>query len=227
MTYTWRSEDVTRSVPATASPSDPVTAQRRRGFWLRTLHQWHWISSAVCLVGMLLFAITGITLNHAGRIEATPAVDNRTATLPAPLLAGLGDRQEGKAPLPAAAAAWLGDELSIAIGTRPAEWSDVEVYLSMPGPGTDAWLSIDRETGAVEYERTDRGWISYFNDLHKGRNAGPAWGWFLDVFAVACLVFCITGLFLLYLHGRQRRMTWPMVGLGLLVPLLIVLLFIH
>ena len=91
----------------------------------------------------------------------------------------------------------------------------------------DVRVTIDRETGAVEYEKTRRGWISYFNDLHKGRNAGPAWGWFLDIFAVACLVFCITGLFLLYLHGRQRRMTWPMVGLGLLVPLLIALLFIH
>ncbi|MEL1263680.1 PepSY-associated TM helix domain-containing protein [Pseudoxanthomonas putridarboris] len=208
-------------------PSSPAIQQQRRGFWLRTLHQWHWISSAVCLVGMLLFAITGITLNHASRIEAAPEVTNHTATLPSPLLAGLGDRQEGHAPLPPAAATWLGDELSISIGQRPAEWSDGEIYLSMPGPGTDAWLSIDRETGAVEYERTRRGWISYFNDLHKGRNAGPAWGWFLDIFAVACLVFCITGLFLLYLHGRQRRMTWPMVGLGLLVPLLIALLFIH
>jgi hypothetical protein len=176
---------------------------------------------------MLLFAITGITLNHASSIEAKPEVTNLTATLPAPLRTGLGDRQEGNAPLPAATAAWLGDEFSISIGTRVAEWSDAEVYLSMPSPGADAWLSIDRETGAVEYERTRRGWISYFNDLHKGRNAGPAWSWFLDVFAVACLVFCITGLFLLYLHGRQRRMTWPMVGLGLLVPLLLALLFIH
>ena len=44
---------------------------------------------------------------------------------------------------------------------------------------------------------------------------------------MACLVFCITGLFLRYLHGRQLRMTWPMVGLGLRVPLLIALLFIH
>ena len=57
--------------------------------------------------------------------------------------------------------------------------------------------------------------------------AGPAWGWFLDVFAVACLVFCITGLFLLHLHARQRRMTWPLVGLGLLIPLLIALILIH
>jgi hypothetical protein len=32
----------------------------RRAFWLKHLHQWHWVSSAACLVGMLLFAITGI-----------------------------------------------------------------------------------------------------------------------------------------------------------------------
>ena len=42
---------------------------QRRAFWMRQLHQWHWISSALCLVGLLLFALTGITLNHAGAIE--------------------------------------------------------------------------------------------------------------------------------------------------------------
>jgi Uncharacterized protein conserved in bacteria len=66
----------------------------------------------------------------------------------------------------------------------------------------------------VEFEQTRRGAIAYLNDLHKGRNTGPAWGWFLDVFAVACVVFCLTGLLLLHLHARQRAMTWPLVGLG-------------
>ena len=28
-------------------------------------------------------------------------------------------------------------------------------------------------------------------------------------------------------HARQRRMTWPLVGLGLLIPLLIALILIH
>jgi hypothetical protein len=207
--------------------SDLASGQQRRGFWLRTLHQWHWISSAVCLIGMLLFAATGITLNHASKIEAQPEVTQRTAQLPAALVVELKESQEGNAPLPPAVATWLGDELSISIGKRTAEWSEAEIYLSMPAPGEDAWLSIQRGTGEVEYERTERGWISYFNDLHKGRNAGPAWSWFLDVFALACLVFCITGLLLLQLHARQRRMTWPMVGLGLLVPLLLALLLIH
>ncbi len=215
-------------MPATPDRDDPVTAQRRRGFWLRTLHQWHWISSAVCLVGMLLFTATGITLNHAARIEASPQVDNRILQLPEPLLEVLAAAPaEGDAPLPPAIADWLAGKLPVSTGGRMAEWSEDEAYLSMPSPGADAWLSIDRASGELEFERTDRGVVSFLNDLHKGRNAGPAWGWFIDVFAIACLVFCITGLFLLHLHARQRRMTWPLVGLGLVVPVLLVLIFIH
>ena len=201
--------------------------QQRRGYWLRTLHQWHWISSAICLIGMILFAATGITLNHAAKIEAKPQVVNQQLQLPEALQAGLTKVDETNAPLPKATVAWLDEQLHISIGRRPAEWSEEEIYVSMPRPGADAWISIDRASGAVEYESTDRGWISYFNDLHKGRNAGAAWSWFLDIFAVACLVFCITGLFLLQLHARQRRLTWPMVGLGLIVPLLLALIFIH
>ncbi|MBK0024895.1 PepSY-associated TM helix domain-containing protein [Stenotrophomonas sp. S48] len=207
--------------------SSTVQQQQSRGFWLRTLHQWHWISSAVCLIGMLLFAATGLTLNHAAKIEAKPQVQNQQLELPQAVLAQLGTREDGNAPIPRPARQWLDQQLGIAIGGRPAEWSPEEIYLSLPRPGGDAWLSIDRETGAVEYESTSRGVVSYLNDLHKGRNAGPAWGWFLDLFAVACLVFCITGLFLLHLHARQRRMTWPLVGLGLMIPLLIALLLIH
>ena len=121
---------------------------------------------------------------------------------------------------------WLVQEFGIR-SMRAPEWSESEIYLSMPRPGGDAWISIDLEGGAVEYERTDRGWISYLNDLHKGRNAGTAWSWFIDVFAVATMVFAITGLFLLQMHAGRRPATWPVVGLGLVVPLLLAILFIH
>jgi len=213
----------------TSQPSSSISAaaRQRRGFWLRTLHQWHWISSAACLVGMLLFSVTGITLNHAARIEGSPSVDNRQLELPAELLPGLDAHSEGTARLPPALEDWLRTELDAPIGGREAEWSEDEVYLSMPGPGRDAWLAIDKAAGTVEYERTDRGWVSWLNDLHKGRNTGPAWGWFIDVFAIACIVFTVTGLCLLQMHARQRPGTWPWVGLGLVVPVLLALLFIH
>ena len=200
---------------------------RRRAYWLKTLHQWHWISSAVCLLGMVLFAATGITLNHAARIEAKPEVVTRKAVVPAELLTQLPATQEGNAPLPPVLAQWLAQQWSLRVGEREAEWSDGEIYLSLPRPGGDAWLSIDMATGEAEHESTDRGWVAYFNDLHKGRNAGPWWSWFIDLFAVAALVFSLSGLFLLQMHARQRPSTWPMVGFGVLLPLLIALLLVH
>ena len=210
-----------------ARAPDDIAAQQRRGFWLRQLHQWHWISAAICLVAMLLFSITGITLNHATSIEATPTISTGKATMPASVLKTLGTREEGHAPLPQTAVGWLNDALPLRVGEQPAEWSMDEVYIALPRAGGDGWISIDRATGAVEYERTDRGWVSYLNDLHKGRNTGAAWRWFIDIFAVACLVFTVSGLFLLQIHARQRRSTWPWVALGLVLPALIALLFVH
>lgn len=208
---------------ATASAAEP----HRRAYWLKTLHRWHWISAAVSLVALLMFSITGITLNHAAQIEAKPAVVTLKETLPDSALRGLKGEHAADAPLPVSARDWIAAEMGVETAGRKAEWSDGEVYVSLPRPGGDAWLSIDRETGAIEYERTDRGWIAWLNDLHKGRNTGGAWRWFIDLFAVACLLFSLTGLWLLQLHARQRGKTWPLVALGLLVPLLLILLFMH
>ena len=76
-------------------------------------------------------------------------------------------------------------------------------------------------------ESTSRGWISYLNDLHKGRNAGSAWKWFIDIFAVACFLFALTGLLLLQLHARRRPSTWPLVAAGLAIPAIVAIIFIH
>ena len=206
---------------------------RRRAYWLKTLHEWHWVSSAICLIGMILFSVTGFTLNHASQIEAKPVVTRLNGSIDEALRAQLEKQLpaakalKGKAPLPPELQAWVQKHWDISTASREAEWSDDEIYLSLPRPGGDAWLRLSLSDGEIEYERTDRGWLSYFNDLHKGRNTGTAWRWFIDLFAAACLLFALTGLWLLQLHARQRGKTWPLVALGLLLPLLIVVLFMH
>lgn len=210
-----------------ATAQSDATPPKRRAYWLKTLHEWHWVSSAVCLVALVLFSVTGFTLNHARQIEGKPQVVRREARLSDALRTSIEAPSEKDAPLPVVLRDWLRSEIGVDPGARTAEWSDGEAYVSMPRPGGDAWISVDLDSGQVEYEKTDRGWISYFNDLHKGRNAGTLWSWFIDLFALASLVFALSGLGLLWLHGRQRAMTWPMVALGLLLPLLIALLFIH
>jgi hypothetical protein len=203
-----------------------LTEGQRRAHWLKTLTQWHWISSAVCLMGMLLFSFTGITLNHASQIESAPQVTTRRAHVPMSVL-GATDAEKRSVPLDPTLSRWLRDELDVDAAGREAEWSADEIYLSLPRPGGDAWLRIDRTSGDLEYEITDRGWLAFANDLHKGRHTGLAWSWFIDLFAAACLVFSVSGLLILKLRASKRAATWPFVGLGAAVPLLLVIAFIH
>ena len=205
----------------------PAAKKSRKTFWLKQLHMWHWMSSAISLIGLVLFAITGFTLNHAADIEGTPTIVEKRAQMPSAVLAKLGaDPAGGKGRLPAPVATWVEDHFPVK-ASGEAEWSADEVYLPAPRPGGDAWVAIDRATGAAPAEITDRGWISYLNDLHKGRNSGGEWSLFIDIFAFACLIFAITGLFLLWLHSAKRKSTWPLVGAGLVLPAAIAIIFIH
>lgn len=214
--------------PLAAPVAAPKKPRKVRAWWLKQLHSWHWISAAISLIGMFLFAITGLTLNHAASIGAEPVVTHKEAVLPAALLAQIQKAPAAKdAPLPDAVGAEVARLVQPDPRGKAAEWSDEEVYVAMPGPGRDAWVSIDRATGAIASELTNRGWISYLNDLHKGRNTGTAWFWFIDIFSIACIVFTVTGLLLLQLHARHRPSTWPLVGFGLAVPVAIALFLIH
>ena len=114
--------------------------------------------------------------------------------MPQNLLAELAETGRcGRAGCAARFIDWAEDAFDLSLRGATAEWSDEELYLSAPGPGRDAWVSIDRASGAAKFETTDRGWVAYFNDLHKGRNTGIAWTIFIDVVAVAVLFFSLTG----------------------------------
>lgn len=216
--------------PTSSSPPAALPAAPRRAVWLRQLHQWHWISSAICLMAMLLFSVTGFTLNHAAQIEARPQVTRQKAALPDALRARLAAFAESHAdarlPLSDDLASWANKHFPVDVRGVNAEWSEEDAYIALPRPGGDAWLRIGAD-GRAEYEKTDRGWISWLNDMHKGRNAGAVWSWFIDIFAGACLVFCITGFLILKYHAANRPSTWPVIGFGIVLPIVLALLFVH
>ncbi|RVU04090.1 hypothetical protein EOE18_13015 [Novosphingobium umbonatum] len=207
------------------APKDPKRKKARQ-FWMRQLHQWHWISAALSLVGMLFFAITGITLNHADLVSAQPKVESREGRLSPALLAQLKGPDEGDAPVPAPVAQELARISGQALQGASAEWTPEEVNIDLPRPGGDGWVRVQRADGAVTSETTSRGAVSLANDLHKGRHAGGIWVWFLDIFAAACVIFTLTGLLLLQVHAKHRPSTWPIVAAGLVVPVLLLHFFV-
>ncbi|WP_026166757.1 PepSY-associated TM helix domain-containing protein [Novosphingobium nitrogenifigens] len=199
-----------------------------RGWWLKQIHTWHWISAAVALAGMLMFALTGLTLNHADLIPATPRVVDRGGKLQPSLLSLVQKSPSASdAPLPAVVARAVAGEVGLDPAGRAAEWNEGEVYVAMPRAGGDAWVSIDRMSGEIKSETTDQGLIASLNDLHKGRNTGLVWRLFIDAFAAAVLLFSGTGLLLLQFHANHRKKTWPLVGAGVAIPLLLLIFFVH
>lgn len=222
--------DTKNDHPAPAAPGAlERAALQRRAAWLRILMKWHWISSALSLVAMLFFAASGITLNNAEYFESsTPTVTQYTTTLPQALLAQINHQGNGQdLALPEDLRAWVDESWGIKLAPKTTDWQTDEVYVDLKRPGVDAWLSIDRRSGAVQYEASDRGWVAFFNDLHKGKNAGGVWSGFITVFGIGCLVFSLTGLLILQVHAKSRWSIWPVTGLGLVLPLLAVLLFVH
>lgn len=212
-----------------ASEGAPAKQQAKsRAAYLKQLHLWHWVSSAISLVALLMFSVTGLTLNNAGLFESKARVSSGQAQLPdAVLRATVVAAQSEPAELPVSLRQWLRQHWGLKTeGLRP-EWSMDEVYLSLPRPGGDAWLRIALPSGEAEFERSERGAVAYLNDLHKGRHTGPVWSWFIDLFAVASLLFAITGLLILKLHATKRRSVWPLVAAGLLLPVALLLVFVH
>jgi uncharacterized protein len=191
------------------------------------MHSWHWISAAICLAALLLFSITGVTLNHAASIGAAPQVTTGNAQLPPALVSDLAGERGTADAVPTGIADWIEGQFDVDARAATIEWSEEELYLSAPGPGRDAWVSIDRASGAARFEATDRGWIAYFNDLHKGRNTGIAWTIFIDVAAAACVFFALTGLVLLWIQARQRTATWPLVGGGVAILVVLMIFIAH
>ncbi len=189
-----------------------------RAFWLKHLHRWHWISAGLCLVGMLLFAVTGITLNHAGSIEAKPQVTSREAQLPEALLKSLPAGEQSGAL--AGRCAPLDRRQRFRADRRAqgrmAEARDLRLAAA-PGRRRVADHRSRRAATSSTSSPTAAGSPT---STTCTRAATPAlmWSLFIDVFAVACLVFCITGLCLLQFHSARRPATWPVVGLGIVIP---------
>lgn len=194
----------------------------------REARRWHWISSAVCLVMLMMFAASGVTLNHSALFEPEPRTENRTLAPTAEVRALVAaGPSEAETPLPAPVEEWLAREAGVRPRGAAASWAADSVTLTLSRPGGETIVTFERPQGAVTVERSSRGAVGLVNDLHTGRYTPRLWNGLMDVFAAACLVFAGTGLTLLALNAKGRRLTWPLVAAGLAIPLAILLLAAH
>lgn len=166
---------------------------------------------------VLLFSVTGITLNH-----------------PEWTLGSVEKRQDVKGKVPTE---WVRDgaevkKLEVAEylrrqhrfhGTVSEFRADErECSLSFKAPGYAADGFIDRQTGEYQFTVSAEGLVAVLNDLHRGRNAGRPWAVLIDICGVLLVLVSITGVgMLLYLKRTRTSALWAgfagLVILGLLM----------
>lgn len=185
----------------TPTPPRPSGGRRLPQF-VRWLHLY---GSMLGLCATLLFAVTGLTLNHAAWFEAgDPVVRTVKGELPKEKLTGTVDK------LAIAELLRAQHGLKGMVGEFAVQ--DDECIVTWKGPAYSADATIERATGKYSIEESRRPLLALLDDLHKGRDCGPVWGLAIDCAAVVLTALSLTGLWLLlYLKKRVRN--------GLLVAL--------
>lgn len=201
------------SAGARARPARPL--RLRVNAALRWLHIY---TSMVSLLVVLFFALTGITLNHPDWVFGTQVVTRTTSgTLPS------GWQQGGKPD-------WLSvvEYLRASAGVKgiagdyvTAGSADPQDSLSFHAPGYSADVFIVKQSGAYKLNVTQQGFVAVLNDFHRGRDAGGAWAWVIDLAGGFLALIALTGLgLLLYLKKIRRAALLSMLGGAVLIGIL-------
>ncbi len=195
--------------------------------WARRLHIY--VSMALLLV-VLFFSLTGITLNRPHLyVSDSPNVDRNILSIPDRFFVlEQGKFSVDKIPLLnylATEGKLSGKPSAMQMFSEVEEGELVEGELSLDykGPGYNSTVFIDMVTQEAEIEITHYGAIAVLNDLHKGRNSGEVWAWFIDISALLMVFFVLTGVCLLVPKKKSFSLGLKWTAFGSMVTLLIYL----
>lgn len=196
---------------------------------MRVIHSY---SSMLVLVLLLFFAITGITLNHPDLLysKAGQLSSQQVLTIPEQLrYSSLPESEPQQAQIAAQFRDWLSTEHQVkaSVFSYMFEPDDMLLELDFKRPAGYATAIIDFSNNTAELELEFNGYLALLNDLHKGRNAGTSWIVLIDVTAVACIIFALSGFWLILKQPSRRSMGNSLAMLGIFISLFAYILSLH
>jgi len=206
---------------------ESTAAQTKNGFvWKRKmamLMRWlHIYLSMISFAIVLFFAITGLTLNHADKFVNQLHTTQVKGKLTVSWVNNPDTLKIAKLEI----VEYLRKNNNIKAALSDFRIDDSQIGISFKGPGYAADAFIDRGTGGYELTKTTAGLVGIINDLHKGRDTGPAWSVFIDVCAILLTLISITGLLLLLFLKKRRASGLLIAVCGLVLAYLVYIIWI-
>jgi hypothetical protein len=174
-----------------------------KGEFYRQMRLWHCYLSAFAFVALMFFSATGLFLNHPEWF--------RPASKPGPLVmltltpAELTAAKAAKDPAHAIADT-VGRKTRLigAFASGEIEGDDGLIRLESVKGSSD--LDVNMTTGKVEATTQRHDTVTVINELHRGKNASPAWKLAIDAVAIVVLVLSLLG-YILFFSLRFRLRT--------------------
>lgn len=174
---------------------------QRRDFYRHARYVHGWLS-AFAFIALFFFALTGLLLNHSDWFKAETEEQTQNLTLPEPVLKQIAAQENPSDAL----LSYVRRQQDIIGRYQSSEVMDSEVmiHLENPAGATDIWAMLD--TGEVEVTSKAASTVSLIKDLHRGKNSGTAWSWFIDIASIVILILSVAG-FILFLSIKSRLIT--------------------
>lgn len=174
---------------------------QRRDFYRHARYVHGWLS-AFAFIALFFFALTGLLLNHSDWFKAETEEQTQNLTLPEPVLKQIAAQENPSDAL----LSYVRRQQDIIGRYQSSEVMDSEVmiHLESPAGATDIWAMLD--TGEVEVTSKAASTVSLIKDLHRGKNSGTAWSWFIDIASIVILILSVAG-FILFLSIKSRLIT--------------------
>lgn len=203
------------------------TAKKRTAAVGRFMRALHTYSAMWVLLLLVFFSVTGITLNHP-TWQSKLGANQSLTVLALPEAFQPWPAASAQADYTAALVSWLQQQ-----GVKAVTWQsrfeedEQTLELSFKRPAGYAVALVDFGNAEIELEQQFSGYLALANDLHKGRDAGLLWKWLIDITAIACLVFAITGFYLLLKMPSKKSVGNALAVIGGMMALLAYLISLH
>lgn len=193
--------------------------KKRLIVWSRWLHIY---LSMVSFAILFFFAVTGLTVNHIEWFTHQQKTFQYKGTMPRAWLRPADGKEVAKLEIV--------EQLRKAHGIKAAlsdfRVDDAQCSVSFKGPGYTADTFIDRDAGSYEVTETRMGWGAIVNDLHKGRDTGPAWRLLIDLSAVLMTFVSVTGMALIFFLAKRRFSGLMAAGVGAVLGYVVYLVWV-
>jgi uncharacterized protein len=165
----------------------------------------------------LLFAVTGLTLNHQDFGWSEPRVVTSSIII---------DENLVRNPDRAALEKYLREKVGIQSPVTDYHEDSDQIQMTFAAPGKRTVVTINRADNSGEVENEQRGLLGKLDDLHKGFDTGRVWYWTIDLAAILLVVSSLTGMVTLLALRARRRSGFVVGTLGVLMVVLLYLIWV-